>query len=465
MKKATKSTIACLCLPLLVACGNSGKGNGSGNSSSDVPDTLHAVTLYGPTSYFIYQGQEMGFDYENLRQFAEDEGLVLDLKVAPSLQNLLKMISSGEAQLAAYPIPKIEEYNSIVKHCGPKEITWQVLVQPSGKDRVSDVTELVGKTVYVEKDSKYHYRIQNLDNELGGGIDIVPISKDTLISEDLIVMVDRGEIPMTIVDSDIAGLNKSYFPKLDIGMKISLDQYSSWAVGNECDSLAAKLDRWEKRHQSSEMMKSIYRKYFEISKNKSVSEDISSNLDFIIKKGGDISPYDNSFKRHAGIPGYDWELLAAIGFNESRFDNNVVSWAGAKGIMQLMPKTAQAMGVEGDDINNPDRNIFAAAKLLKHLDDALKSRVPDSNERINFVVAAYNCGLGHILDAIALAGKHGLNPEVWLGNVSEAALMKSRPQYYNDPIVKNGYFRGRETVEFVDKVMSTYSNFKKMNHS
>lgn len=466
MKKAKKSFIACMLLPLLIACGsNSEKTNNNDKASSELSDTLHAVTLYGPTSYFIYQGQEMGFDYENLRQFAEDEGLVLDLKVAPSLQNLLKIIDSGEAQLAAYPIPRIEEYDSIVKHCGPKEITWQVLVQPSGKDRVSDVTQLVGKTVYVEKDSKYHYRIQNLDNELGGGIDIVPISRDTLIAEDLIEMVDRGEIPMTIVDSDIADLNKSYFPKLDVGMKISLEQYSSWAVGNDCDSLAARLDRWEKRRQSSEMMKSIYRKYFEISKNNSDSRDASSNLDLIFRKGGNISPYDNAFKRHSGIPGYDWQLLAAIGFNESRFNNNVVSWAGARGIMQLMPKTAQAMGIKGEDIDNPEQNILAAARLLKHLDDALKSKIPDSKERVNFVIAAYNSGLGHILDAIALAGKHGLNPQVWLGNVSEAALMKSRPQYYNDPIVKNGYFRGRETVEFVDKVISTYSFFKKMNHS
>lgn len=466
MKHPAKPVITCMLLPLLMACGGiSGRSQGGEGASSQGADTLHAVTLYGPASYFIYQGQEMGFDYENLCQFAEDEGLVLDLKVASSLQNLLKTIDSGEAQLAAYPIPRIEEYDGMVKHCGPKEVTWQVLVQPSGSDMVSDVTGLVGKTVYVEKDSKYHYRLQNLDDELGGGIDIVPISRDTLIAEDLIGMVDRGEIPMTIVDSDIAALNKSYFPRLDIGMKISLEQYSSWAVGNDCDSLAARLDRWDKRRQSSAMMKSIYRKYFEISKNSPGSKDAWSDIGLVLKKGGDISPYDNAFKRHAVIAGYDWQLLAAIGFHESRFNNNVVSWAGARGIMQLMPKTAQAMGVNGEDIDNPEQNILAAARLLKRLDDALKQKIPDSKERIYFVIAAYNSGLGHILDAIALAGKHGLDPQVWFGNVSEAALMKSRPQYYNDPVVKNGYFRGGETVEFVDNVMATYSFFKKMNRS
>ncbi|MDE6444985.1 MAG: transporter substrate-binding domain-containing protein, partial [Muribaculaceae bacterium] len=174
------------------------------------PDTLHAATLYGPTSYFNYRGQTMGFDYENVKRFAEDEGMVLDLKIAPTLQSLLKMVQEGEVDLAAYPVPYIEEYNSLVRHAGHKEVTWQVLVQPAGAKRISDVTELVGKTVYVEKDSKYHYRLKNLNQELGGGIDIMPISKDSLITEDLIEMVDHGEIPLTVVDSDIAELNKSY---------------------------------------------------------------------------------------------------------------------------------------------------------------------------------------------------------------------------------------------------------------
>lgn len=449
----------------LTACGsNHAKQDNEDKHVSIVPDTLHAATLYGPTSYFNYRGQQMGFDYENLKRFADDEGMVLDLKVASSLQSLLRMVSEGEADLAAYPVPSIEEYNKIVKHCGHKEVTWQVLVQPAGKNRISDVTELVGKTVYVEQDSKYHYRLNNLNKELGGGIDIVPISRDSLITEDLIEMVDHGEIPLTVVDSDIAELNKSYYPRLDIDMKISLDQYASWTVRNDCDSLAARLDRWEKRRDNSETLRAIYKKYFEISKNSAPYEDPALAFGLKIRKGGSISPYDNLFKRHSSVAGYDWRLLAAIGFNESRFDNNVESWAGARGIMQLMPSTAKAVGIKPESISNPDANILGAARLLKKLDAALAPKVPDPEERMRFVIASYNCGLGHIFDAIELASKHGLNPEVWLGNVSEAALMKSRPLYYNDPVVKNGYFRGRETTEFVERVMSVFEYFKSVAH-
>lgn len=446
---------------IMVACGGKVKEAARISSDSTLPDTLHVATLYGPTSYFNYRGQEMGFDYENVKRFAEDEGMVLDLHVAPTLQALLRMITSGEADLAAYPIPVIEEYKKLVRHCGQREVTWQVLVQPAGKDRIEDVTQLVGKTVYVEKDSKYHYRIKNLNQELGGGIDIVPISRDSLITEELIGMVDHGEIPLTIVDSDIAGLNKSYYPGLDIGMKISLDQYSSWAVRNGLDSLASRISGWQKRKENTEVMREIYKKYFEISKYSASDSAPTQSLGLNVRKGGRISQYDESFRRHAHISGFDWRLLASIGFNESRFDNGITSWAGARGIMQIMPATANSLGVSPESLDNPDYNIMAAARLLKRLDDHLADKVPHHEERIKFVIAAYNCGLGHIYDAIALAEKHGLDPTKWLGNVSEAALMKSRPQYYNDPVVKNGYFRGRETTEFVDKVMDVYDYYRR----
>ncbi len=441
-----------------VTCGTDNK-KGSAENEEKQPDTLHVATLYGPTSYFNYRGQEMGFDYENVKRFAADAGYILDLKVAPNLHSLINMVAAGDVELAAYPIPVIEEYNKLVKHCGYKEVTWQVLVQPDGKDKITDVTQLVGKTVYVEKDSKYHFRLNNLDKELGGGINIIPINKDSLITEDLIRMVELGEIPLTVVDSDIAELNKSYYPRLDIDMKISLDQYSSWAVGYDLDSLAVHIDTWEKRRDNSDIMKEIYKKYFEISKNPAPYDDPVKSLGLNIKKGGRISPYDGSFKKHAPISGYDWRLLAAIGFNESRFDNDIISWAGAQGVMQIMPITAKALGIDSSDLSNADSNILAAAKLLKKLDTSLADKVPDADERLRFVIAAYNCGLGHIFDSMALAEKYGLDSTKWLGNVSEAALMKSRPQYYNDPVVKNGYFRGRETTEFVDKVMSVYSYF------
>lgn len=438
----------------LVSCHSN---NNEVNTSNDAqPDTLHAVTLYGPTSYFNYRGQNMGFDYENLHQFANDEGMVLDLKIATSMAGLMKSLMKGESDLIAYPVPKIEEYSESVIYCGPKEITWQVLVQNGKEKPINDVTELVGKTIFVEKNSKYEYRLNNLNNELGGGINIIPISNDTLTSEDMLEMVDKGKIPYTMVDSDIAELNHSYYPHLNIGMKLSLEQFSSWATRKDNKSLAEKLNHWNKQKGKTDVLKNIYKKYFELSKQSpSITAIDVTKLN--LQRGKSISPFDHLFKKYCTIPDYDWMLLAAIGYTESRFDHSQQSWAGAEGVMQIMPSTAQALEIE--DISSPEGNIRGAAILLKRLDEALAEKVPDKYERQFFVIAAYNSGLGHIFDSIALAEKYGLDSTKWLGNVSEAALLKSKPQYYNDPVVKNGYFRGRETVEFVERVIDIYNYF------
>ncbi len=422
-------------------------------------DTLHVATLYSPTSYFNYRGQDMGFDYENIRQFADSAGYVMDLKVASNLQELLDMLDRGEADVAAYPVPRIGEYTRKVLYCGPKEVTWQVLVQPDGREKITDVTQLVGKEIYVEKDSKYHYRMNNLNAELGGGLIIKPISRDTLISEDLIEMVHNGEIPLTVVDSDVAELNKSYYPDLDISMKVSLDQMSGWAVSRKDSVLAREIDTWNSTFAHQGFSKNLYKKYFENSKV--LATDVLDAMPATRRSDGSISPYDHLFQRHSAASGRDWEMLAAIGYVESRFRNDVSSWAGAKGIMQIMPGTARALGYGGRDMRDPDVNIGAGAALVAKLDKSLQKKIADPDERIKFVLAAYNSGLGHVLDGIALAAKYGYDPTRWEGHVSEAILMKSNPKYYNDPVVKNGYFRGRETVNFVETVMRTYNGYRK----
>lgn len=436
---------------------------GCGNSKSDRYhhgndlDTLKVVTLYGPTSYFNYRGEPMGIDYDNARKFAEDEGLVMEITTVNNISDLIDKLKSGEAHLAAYPLPAIAEYKEEVLHCGPVEISNQVLVQKKGKNEIHDVTELIGKEIYVEKDSKYHYRLLNLNDELGGGIKIIPFESDTIESEDLLRLVNNEVWQYTVIDSQLASLYKGSFPQLDTSLKISSDQAASWAVGLGLDSLAAKIDRWENRTHSSEFIKDIYKRYYD----NNLNEIYDANLDYFKKmnlsKGKPVSAYDPLFKKYADRSGYDWKLLAAIAFCESRFNPSVASRFGAFGLMQVMPNTAEAVGVEPGSLGNPDSNVLAASRIISKLDKALSDKVEDPEERMKFVVASYNSGLGHIYDSIALAQKHGLDPQKWTGNVSISALMKSRPEYYNDPVVKHGYFRGRETVDFVDHVIGIYN--------
>lgn len=442
------------CAYVFYACGN---GNNNSLSESDniiygFPDTLRVGTLYSPTSYFIYREEKMGYDYDMVSRLAEDKGLFLDLKVATSLNSLIQQLDSGQIDLIAYEVPITAEYRTHVLPCGNENITHQVLVQPkdSVHRRISDVTQLVGKDVYVEKDSKYQHRLQNLNDELGGGIIIHSVDKDTMITEDMIALVSEGVIPLTIVDSDIARLNKTYYNDLDVTLEVSFPQRASWGVSPEKPWLADSINQWIKQEQPKKTQAWLLKRYFELSKN----ELTSFNFKF---QNGRISQYDELFKAYAKDLDWDWRLLAAQGFAESRFDTTVVSWAGARGIMQIMPSTARAFGLGQDKIANPEANISTAVKILKVLNKSLEKYVPDKNERIKFIIGAYNSGIAHVYDAIALAEKYGKNPKIWDGNVAEAILMKSKPEYYNDPVCKYGYFRGRQTVTYVSQVMDFYN--------
>lgn len=418
-----------------------------------LPDTLRVATLYSPTSYFMYRDQEMGYDYSLLQALAKEKGMALDLNIAPSLEEALTMLDSGRVDLVAYEVPRTSEYRDRAVACGPRSRAAQVLVQPKGtknQPAVKDVTELVGREVYVEAPSKYLQRLNYLNSELGGGIIIHSVDRDTLITEDLIDMVSDGKIPLTVVDSDIARINQTYYPNLDISLALSFEQESAWAVAPDKKWLADSIDSWLAEAAPREENASLLKRYFELSKN----APRTYKLDF---SKGQISPYDDMFRSYANSLGWDWRLLAAICYIESRFDPQVVSWAGARGIMQIMPSTARAYGIEPDNLVDPQTSISLAAKILAALDKSLASKVADPEERKKFVLAAYNSGLAHIYDAITIARITGRNPEVWTGNVEEALLMKANPEYYNNPEVKYGYFRGRQTTTYVIEVLDFYN--------
>lgn len=419
-----------------------------------LPDTLKVGVLYSPTGYFLFRGDTLGYDYERVTDFAADHRIALKFEVAESMKQLLTLIDDDKVDLLAVEIPETAEYKEHVINCGAPNITYQVLVQPAGGKVITDVTQLVGRDVYVIQGSQYEARLKNLDSEIGGGINIRPIDNDTIIAENLIDMVASGKLPMTVVDSDIAQFGATYYEDgvIDISLKVSFAQRSSWGVAKEDRWLADTINAWAESDRAREFSKEAKRRYFEL--NKSMTDTAKYEL-----KEGDISPYDSLFNAYARKAHCDWMLLAAICKVESGFDNERTSWAGAKGIMQVMPRTAKAFGYDAADLNDPEKCIDAAAQVLSGLDESLRSRVPNVKERQHFILAAYNCGLGHIVDAMALAKKYGYNPQVWYGNVEEMALWKSRPEYYNDPVCKFGYFRARETVGYVKKVEESYEEY------
>lgn len=443
---------------LLFICLNScSQYNNSNVSFYTLPDTLKVGTIYSPTTFFIYKGDTLGYEFERINNFANSKNIKTKFIISNNLLDMIASLDSGKIDVIAYDVPIINEYKERVIHCGAENITNQVLVQKKSTNKITDVTQLIGKDIYVEKGSKYEIRLNNLDNEIGGGIKIHSISQDSIITEDLIKMVADNKIPLTIVDSDIAKLNKTYYRNIDISLPISFAQRASWAVAINNNSLADSINAWAQSTKSKNESKIILKRYFELSKNEDESYNISK-FDF---KNGKISQYDHLFKKYAKDIDWDWKLLAAQAWSESRFDTTAVSWAGARGLMQLMPGTARSFGLNSDNIANPEQNIKAAVAYIKSLNTILKKRIPDEHERVKFILAAYNSGIGHILDAISLAKKYGKDYQKWEDNVNITLRWKSNPEYFNDEICKAGYFRGSETVAYVNKVLKYYEYFSK----
>ena len=311
------------------------------SDSYKLPDTLRVGTLYSPTSFFIYRGDTLGYDYDRICDFAKAKKIALKFTLAHSMQSLLQLVKDDKVDVLAYEIPITAEFNEEVLHCGETNTTYQVLVQRKGRHRITNVTQLKGKDLYVEKGSKYESRLENLNSEIGGGINIKSVDKDTVDVQDLVNQVSTGKIPYTIVDSDIAKINKTYYSNIDIGLEVSFPQRSSWAVNLNNNALSDSIDAWSTSERTILYSEDISKHYFEQSRYSLTQDnDTYGGSGKYVRKNGDISPYDDLFKAYSGHISYPWQLLAAIAYVESKFDPRVVSWAGARGLMQIMPSTA-----------------------------------------------------------------------------------------------------------------------------
>lgn len=425
-------------------------------SAVDLPQIIKSgklivLTLNSSTSYFNYRGEPMGFQYELAQMFCHSIGVELVVKTVNHEEELIRQLLNGEGDLIAYNLPITKSRKDILQYCGEDYITHQVLIQRKGKNMVKDVTGLIDKEVYVTP-GKYFTRLSNLDEELGGGIQIHKVSADTIVTEDLITWVAEGKIDYTVANNDLAKINRTYNPNLNIDLEISFDQRSAWAVRQDSPILADAVNRWQEENKNSSAIQMCVQRYFGRDKH-------TSHGSILSLKDGKISHYDNLFRKYAKNIGWDWRMLAALAFTESNFDPSIISWSGAMGLMQLMPSTAHAFGVPVGKEQDPEESIKACTKYIASLQQLFR-KVTDKEEHTKFVLAAYNAGVGHVTDAMALTEKYGGNKYQWDNQVERYILLKTHEQYYQDPVCKNGYFRGQETYNFVRKIIARTSVYQ-----
>ncbi|MEX2590933.1 MAG: transporter substrate-binding domain-containing protein [Chitinophagales bacterium] len=426
---------------------------------------LKAITTYGMTSYFLYKGMPMGFEYELLKTLATHLNLELEIVIAEDIDKVFDMLNSGKGDIIAHGLTITESRNKLVDFTEHHYATHQVLVQRKPENwrnmkvhnikqtLVNDVIELIGDTVSVRKNSSYYYRLINLSKELGGNIYIDKLSGN-LTTDEIIQMVVDGKIKYTVADYNIAAINRSYHPGLDIETQLSLSQRIAWATRKNSPKLKTAVNEWVDSMKNEVNYYVIYNKYFKAKKN--FNRRIRS--EFYSAKTGKISPYDQIIKKYSQQIGWDWRLVASLIYQESQFKPNNQSWAGARGLMQMMPATAEELGVT--NILDPEDNIRGGTKYLDQMWRQW-SDIPDSVQRVKFVLASYNCGYYHVRDAQRLAEKHNADPLVWDGSVAEYLLKLSSKEYYTDPVVKYGYVRGQEPYKYVSEIFERFQHYNK----
>ncbi|MBV6485680.1 MAG: transporter substrate-binding domain-containing protein [Flavobacteriales bacterium] len=430
---------------------------------------LRALIHYSSTSYFIYKGVPQGFEYELLSLYADHIGTTLEVVPIKSLDSVFIELNKGTADIAAANLTVTEERKEQVYFTHPVLITKQVLIQrkPANwkklkKKQVEDslvrsVHELAGKKIVVREHSSFFKELKRIEKEIKQDIEIefVPGS---FTSEDLIEMVAVGEKEYTVADKNIAMVNEWYYPNIDAKMVLSKHQDIAWAIRNNSDSLLVSVNKWLGEFQKTKKFKSLLNKYF---KNQHLVKNRVKHQYYTLSSG-QISMYDELIKKHAPTIGWDWELLAALIYQESHFNNSARGWGDSFGLMQFMPETGARFGV--DFSSGPEQNIIAGTKYIAKLNAIWEQEVEDKEERIKFILASYNAGPGHVIDAKNLAVKYGKNPKLW-SDVGYFLLNKSKRKYYNDDVVKHGYYKGFIAYDYVNEIMDRYHHYKNITEA
>ncbi len=417
---------------------------------------LRVVMTYDPVNYFIYKGAPMGYSYELAQKFCDDLGVEMEVVMVRDLDRLLLSLRSGKGDIVAHNLTITALRKLEVNFTEPISYTSQVLVQQKapGKNPIRKIGELRGKTIHVRSGSAYYTQLQSLESTHGIDLDIltVPGSKST---SELITEVALGRIAYTVADRNIADAHRSLYPGLDFATELSRNLPLAWAVPKRSSGLLRALNRWLARQETQTYVRVLQDKYY----RQQYTFKKRAMHAFYSEKAGEISAYDPLVKKYAKTIGWDWRMLASLLYEESHFDPQAVSWAGASGLMQLMPATARMFGIS--DLFDPETNIRAGTLYLAWLHREWDD-IADPENRIRFILASYNAGPGHVRDAQELARKYGRNPDVWEGSVERYMELKSDPFYYRDEVAEYGFCNGFMPVNYARNILARYEQYRQV---
>lgn len=407
---------------------------------------LRVITSNNPASYFMWRGELMGFDYELIKHFAKTHHLRVSVRVEESASDMFAALQAGEGDVIAASMTRTPDRESQGWTFSKRYLeVYEQLIGRADDAPLSSLDDLAGRSVAVSPDSAFYGTLKAL--QMGGlKFDIVEV--EGLSTEQLIDAVAHGIYDLTVSDSHLAAMESTYRDDIAVLYQFEPAKEIAWGLRPEQTALREQLDNYIKRNYRGLFYNVTFNRYFKEKKT------IATHAEYRVTLGKDISPYDELVKMESLKYGLDWRLITSQMYQESRFNPKARSFAGAQGLLQVMPRTGRQFGYS--NLTKPENGVGAGVAYMDWLEQRFPARL-DLAEKLYFTLAAYNAGHGHVEDARRLAQRLGKDPDKWFGNVEQAMLLLSKPQYARQ--ARYGYVRGSEPVKYVREIKNRYLGY------
>ncbi len=401
---------------------------------------LRVVTRISPLAFYVDADEiPVGPEFDLARGFADELGVKLKITPVGSYAEIYDALTSGRAHLAAAAL-KIPARPIAGVAFGPVyQRVREHLVYRRGALRPASLAQIGNGDLEIAAGSSH---AKNLHAARDALPDLAWVENSSTDSQELLQGVADGNIDYTIADSAEFALAHDVHPDLRIAFDFPGSQSLAWAASNRDPAFMDDVTGYFSRLQSDEELATILKHYYA----RSDDPESGNAPGFMRHLHSRLPLYKKWFEEAAQQSSQDWRLLAAIGYQESKWNPGASSPAGAKGLMQLTTNTATATNVT--DPADPRQSIFGGARYFGQVYAKIPAHVPEP-DRTSFALAAYNIGYGHLEDARVLAQKAGRDPDSW-NDVREFLPLLEQEAWYSR--TENGYARGWEPVRYVDNV-------------
>ena len=408
--------------------------------------TLRIITRNNAASYFLWRGELLGFEYELAKKFAQQHGLRLEVVTAPSHDQQIPMLLHGKGDIIASFMTITEHrQQQDVSFSRPHHQSTEIIVSRSKDKIISSLDDLAGRNIYVRKSSAYWETLNKLQQQ-GYKFQIKTVDEN-METEEIIAHVASGKFDLTLADSHLLDIELTWRDDIQGALSLNRERDNAWLVRRSNPQLLNAVNQFLKKQHRSLFYNITYKKYFENSHT--IQQHREQRID--LNSDGKLSPYDKLVKKYAAKHQFDWRLITAQMYQESRFDPLAKSWAGALGLMQVMPRTAKELGHK--NLKDPETGIKAGVAYMNWVRDRFEEEL-NIKDRMWFTLAAYNAGHGHVRDARRLARQKGWDPDKWFNHVEKAILLLSKREYASK--ARHGYVRGTEPVNYVREISKRY---------